>query len=315
MLALTEPNEVHALAVLEPMVDWTGLDEVVERLGEIERSSSTSGKRQKQKSSMRYGVDNQCVIAAGEKLIKLRSTLFPTPSSYFDPFASPLLFLRAPGRDTPLGNNVGEQLVSEMDLFRAGDGGYGDYDSPGSYDEDDDWRRARRPSHASTPTSAASLSTSPSSRSSLPSDSQVTSGDAAEAGFVSDLPTSTTSTSREHQPRRRKVLRRWPSIGRPETVLLPYVKVIVQTPTPPSPDNANLSVDSGHAALMRAQGIELAELLRRACFFGRESGLATERVQLLEKPANADDGGGDNDAIGPMHEAATEWIEEMFGTD
>jgi hypothetical protein len=36
----------------------------------------------------------------------------------------------------------------------------------------------------------------------------------------------------------------------------------------------------GEAGVLRAQGEELVELMRRACFYGREKGLGEARVQL-----------------------------------
>lgn len=277
MLALTEPNDIHALAVLEPMVDWVSLDEIVERL---HSARSIPRKRQKQKVT-RLGVDDASVLAAAEDLIKLRAKLFPTPSSYFDPFASPLLFLRAPGRDTPLGQTVGNQLVNEMGL----NDGFGDSDDLGPYD--DDWHQGG-PSRSTLNTS---LSSPAPTGSELRSSSEMKVTSDGEATLVSDIISPPTSATPQSQTRRRKVLQRWPPVGRPESVMLPYVKVFVQAASNPAdiPGSEAEAVDMnlGHAALLRAQGTELVELMRRACFFGREKSFAEERVQLYEESPRA----------------------------
>ena len=289
MLALTEPNDIHALAVIEPMVDWVGLDEVMEQLRAAASLSSATQRRQKKGSFNRYGVDTLSVMAATEQLIKLRSKLFHSPSAYFDPFASPMLFLRAPGQDTPTGT-IGDRLVSEMVLADHGGGyGDGDYDSePDSYGPyDDDWSQ----SSPSTVTSSATQGE--------------TIGEA-----------SSDEATPEIQPRRRKVLRRWPAVGLPESVTLPRVRVFVQAQSQAGSDTwtaeetRTLDMANGHAALMRAQGAEMTELMRRACFIGREKSFAEERVQLSEcKQGVADEGAED------LQQSAIKWVGQMFMRD
>ncbi|KIW27536.1 uncharacterized protein PV07_07266 [Cladophialophora immunda] len=248
MLALTEPNEIHALAVIEPMVDWSGLDDVVEQLRASE-TSTIPQKRQKQRVTTRYGVENQAVMAAAEELIKMRSKLFQTPSAYFDPFASPMLFLRAPGKDTPLATPVPDQCQLDS---------YGGYDSLGPA------------THDSQRSSSSTLTSS--------------SGSPYDTSEPSGVETGTEPSSASTiQPRRRKVLRRWPAVGLPESVTLPYVNIFVHPQTPRNaqqPGSEAEDLGKGHAALMRAQGLEMAELMRRACFMGREKSFAEERVQV-----------------------------------
>jgi hypothetical protein len=312
MLALTEPNSIHALATLEPMVDWVGLDEVVEQL-----LISESSKRHSHKAAAtRYGVDHASVLAAAEELIRLRARLFGAPSSYFDPFASPVLFLRAPGRDTPLGSTVGDRLVNEMGLEPDSDGI--DQEVDGMVQPSNDMSQ---PSARATPTP---FSTS-------------------ETGSGQDEQTRvSTNLKPDTPPRRRKVLQRWPAVGNPDSVLLPHVKVFVQGPAHPvgasaihgpastasTSDGKAIDVGLGLAALKRAQGIELVELMRRACFLGRERGFGDERVLLHEgrNPMKDDntlehemdrtgdipsqtDGGG---ATTNLHSAAAQWVREIF---
>ncbi|KAI1611983.1 hypothetical protein EDD36DRAFT_271114 [Exophiala viscosa] len=291
MLALTEANDVHAVAVVEPLVDWVGLDEIVEQL---RAGEDAPRKRQRHKSNVRFGANDQSVLAAAEDLIKLRAQLFPTPSSYFDPFASPVLFLRAPGRDTPLSNTVGDQMVEDLGLDEIR-GGYGSDNLPRSSKGD---------------STSASASAAP-----APGDPNPT--------FVSDIMTSATTSSQTPR-RRRKVLQRWPSVGRPESTLLPRVKVFVGA-LQNHPDAESQFVDPrlGHTALMRAQGSELVELMRRACFFGREKGFAEDRVQLHDEPAITAESAEEVDSYGKtssstassMPESAVKWAQAMFRSD
>ncbi|KIW20643.1 hypothetical protein PV08_01220 [Exophiala spinifera] len=272
MLALTQPNDVHALAAIEPLVDWVSLDEIVEQFRPIK---DMARKRQKYKAT-RFGIEDGSILAAAEDLVKLRAKLFPTPSSYFDPFASPLLFLRAPGRDTPLSSTVGDELVEEMGLNEH-DGGFVEFDYPEDPLQEEHSLYARSTNSPLSPRIGSTGS----------SEDPVTGSSSADTA-----PTSV-ATQPQSPPRRRKVLQRWPSIGRPESVLLPYVKVFVQSP-PVSLDKVEcmsdeIRSDLGHTALMRAQGKELVELMRRACFFGREKGFAEERVQLSEGIAHDED--------------------------
>lgn len=193
-LALTEPAAIHALAVSEPVLDWVGLDEMQEG-----NSALSSQPKRKPKSALTASPPDPT------RLLRIRSQLFRTPETYFDAFASPILFLRAPGRDCP-GDSPDPFLTSLSPMTRAF----------GPYDDD--------------------FATHP-------------------------------SASPHQPPRRRKVLRRWPP-ATTDSTLPPYTRVYVRATT------------GGEAAVLRSQGQELVELMRRACFYGREKGLAEARVQL-----------------------------------
>ena len=200
MLALTSPNLIDSLAVLEPVVDWAGIDE--------------------RKPRSKHGP----TVDATAHLLTIRSQLFPNPSTYFDPFASPILFLRAPGRDTPASHS---SLVTENedDLYPATDSD-ADTDAFGPYDDD----------HMS-----------------------------------SELPSTL--------PKRRKVLRRWPPLGRPEEATLPHVHILLRE-------------GGGLSEVLRNQGKEMADCMQKACFFGREKGVGEARVMadvLQESEAVVDD--------------------------
>lgn len=184
MLAHTSPNLIESLAVLEPLVDWEGLDERKSRAKDTETRDAIA------------------------RLLALRSRLFPSPSAYFDPFASPILFVRAPGRDTPTSHS-----------------------SPLTGDENDDYPE--------------------------------TNSDADTFGpYDDDL----TSALPNISQKRRRVLRRWPPLGRPEDVMLPYTSIILRE-------------GGGLNGVLRNQGKEMADCMRKACFFGREKEFGEERVK------------------------------------
>ena len=198
-LALTEPASIHALAVSEPIVDWVGLAQ--------EDDGEFASKKPYQR---KHGDRTQRPDPS--RLLGLRSKFFRNAESYFDPFASPALFLRAPGRDCP-NDSASDFLVSHR----------GSPPQPsGPYDND---------INSSTITNTSSLGA--------------------------------------QRPKRRKVLRRWPWNTIQPTVP-PHTKIYTED-TP-----------GGEAGLLRAQGAELVELMRRACFLGRERSFAEARIRLEE---------------------------------
>lgn len=229
-LALTEPNAISAVRLEDPVVDWCMFDE---HAGLHQIIPSKSKKAQ-------LSADPEAIADAARAFIAARTRLFPTPSSYFDPFASPMLFLRAPGQDTPRTHAEALGLVDspedEMSVnsSEAIEDEARIYDAFGPYDDD----------NTSTP-SAGSI-------------------DINNLSASSPLPS-------KGQTRRYKVLRRWPPIGRPEDVLLPRFSISSSVPT---------SSADGRQWLLHKQAAELASYLQRACFWGRERGVAEERVQF-----------------------------------
>jgi hypothetical protein len=117
MLALTEASVVKAVAVFEPICDWVGLDDYCLIPSDAEESARKTGlwegtmdEKMGMYSELQAPVMQQQanprrgLIAASPDLASLlgaREQLFDAPSRYFDPFASPILFLRTPGRDCP----------------------------------------------------------------------------------------------------------------------------------------------------------------------------------------------------------------------
>lgn len=117
-------------------------------------------------------------------------------------------------------------------------------------------------------------------------------------------------------PRRRKVLRRWPPIAQPEDILLPYVNIFASTKTYistlPSPrSSSEKHQDTLQAidisSILNLQAIELQDLLRRACFWGREKSLAEERVLLTKLRDNESGAESERDA-----RQIYEWLRERF---
>lgn len=130
-LALTEAQSVHAVAVVEPICDWTGLDRYCMVEEEDKRVDNAGG------GMLNPDFDDEYIEEPGYKdhdhspdhdvleesgtpkslrkgrkppspappdlltLLEARETYFTKPEKYFDPFASPLLFLRSPGKGVP----------------------------------------------------------------------------------------------------------------------------------------------------------------------------------------------------------------------
>ncbi|RMZ86245.1 hypothetical protein DV737_g110, partial [Chaetothyriales sp. CBS 132003] len=236
LVASIDYHAVDAVVAIEPLVDWT------------------------------EQADNKdSVSVAARTLIDVRTNLFRSPSTYFDPFASPTLFLRAPGRDTPATHAEALGLVQNPDMV----------------DEDlsDEGNEVLDEQHPASTESAAAYK--------------------GQDGTGINTPHSPHPIADEkclplrlRRVKRRKVLRRWPP-NYPATAispLPPYFNIIL---IPPKASNRALSdrvpgeptsadAERGMHALLHSQGTEFADLLKRACFFGRESGIAEARIRLTE---------------------------------
>ena len=210
-------------------MDWVSLDEKEE-----EHKAKRLPAKRRTKSS------TPAALPDPTRLLSIRSKLFRNPETYFDAFASPILFLRAPGRDCP-SENPDPFLVSSRSLSPAAQA-FGP-------DDDDDLDN-----HA--------------------------------------------YTSSYQPPKRRKVLRRWPP-NTTDPILLPQTRVYVR------------DTSGGEAGVLRAQGEELVELMRRACFYGREKGVGEARVQLHKRASTPE---SEVEGIMGIREAAT-WLREKFEED
>lgn len=120
MLSLTEYSQMHSTAISSPILNWVDLDERLQNWGNAhnngsENQTGLSTKMTKRKSKRKRSdlLDPNAV----QRLLRLRDRLFTRPSSYFDPFASPMLMLRNPGRDCPV-DNMFDDAETEEDVDR-----------------------------------------------------------------------------------------------------------------------------------------------------------------------------------------------------
>lgn len=286
-LALTNPTQIHAVAVQEPLVDWPILDE----LASIESDQPSNSSAGRIKGAGRKHDEREALAAAARELIKLRTRIFRTPSGYFDSFASPVLFLRAPGRDTPTTKTampLEEDLgVTDKTIMRYGDDEDDsetiEYKNNAFGPYDDDWHTIGIPStsnkHTASETSSVIDSSPSTENSNTPLEQPLTDLSYWTPRNISEQPPSSS-------PRRRKVLRRWPPIAQPEDVVLPYINIILNKPDSSNYADINETHHTDLSPVLRSQGLELLELLRRACFWGREKSFAEERVTLTEISAD-----------------------------
>ncbi|KAK5944830.1 hypothetical protein PMZ80_002031 [Knufia obscura] len=283
-LALTNPEQIHAIAIENPLVDWVILDELAGDDGTVSRRRTTKRDRD--------------LREAAQSLIRLRTRLFRTPSAYFDAFASPTMFLRAPGRDTPLTKSAavvgvdneaeggfvdGARIRYREEEGEVGIVEYDDHEGERAYGPyDDDWgavetRKLREGEYARRHGVTASDSASTAS-------SEESSSIGKGSDDASDERSDSSTDDSAESPRRRKVLRRWPPNAQPEEVTLPYVNVFL---TKPVGSSAASSDHTDVTPITWLQGMELVELLKRACFWGRERSFAEERVTLMERDSTA----------------------------
>ena len=284
MLALTMPNAIDTVVVEEPIVDWVILDELVQ-------SDDEELPMRRRGSTPIHALNALDQAKAAKHLVDMRTKLFPTPSSYFDAFASPTLFVRAPGRDTPWSHAEALGLLDGPPASSEDTGEHGPHDlkvppsklhpaadiineqkaadvveSAGAFGPyDDDIPSQPRNPIDSSANPGLSISTSASS--------------ATSSTLVSS------SDAEPYQVKRRKVLRRWPPNHRSEDLSLPLFNIIISPP--PAKSSAGTSesdeVDLAIRDILRTQGTEFAELLKRACFFGRERSVAEEAVTLTTR--------------------------------
>jgi len=311
-LALTNPINIHAVALQEPLVDWPILDELASTIESDHQPSNPSPG--KIKSAGRKHDEREALAAAARELIKLRTNIFRTPSGYFDSFASPVLFLRAPGRDTPTTKtatvledieSVGRTTIQYSD-DREKDGsrmnGYGN-NAFGPYD--DDWHTVGIPStsntHSTASVSSATIDSSPTTENNSNNTLEQPLTDLSYWNSPNDQSEIPPIPQPSSSPRRRKVLRRWPPTAQqPEEVLLPHINIILTNNN--TPDRQKYTDIS---PVLRVQGLELLDLLRRACFWGREKSVAEERVVLTELD------GGDVDEKAKV----VEWLRTRLGEE
>jgi hypothetical protein len=270
MLALTEAETVQAVAAHEPVCDWPGLDEYC-AIEDSEPESSTDGNGSQHVTNIRPPKKKTSRTSTPPDLIPLlqaREQFFASPERCFDAFASPILFLRSAGRDTPRAfpryltgpeypiptlENIRNSTSAEQ--HAAPDGSLWDRDIYPDVDTD------QLEPTVPVVRRRKALSRWP------------------PYGLDYGLSGKTWSGPGH-------------GIGRLQ-VTLPWVRVFLQDGLGGSIDSeavrstGHKNADAGHTVLAK-QGEEMVSVMRRACFWGREKGFGEKKVTISRIDGNAD---------------------------
>jgi fermentation-respiration switch protein FrsA (DUF1100 family) len=254
MLALTESKSLHAVGALEPVCDWVELDEYCTIPSENGRESDHA--RTPRKSRGTRSIAPPDLVP----LLQARESFFQTPERYFDAFASPILFLRSAGSFVP--RKFPEYLTGPeypIPVLKI----------PAEDDNTFDYWDIYTPLYLDE---VAPISDSDSD---------------------SDL---LTDPADMHKGvRRRKSLSRWPPFGldygrdghsspgkgvEVSEMILPWVRVFTREDAEELPSVSHGRRRSRPRRVLELQAGEMVSVMQRACFWGRESGFANERVTL-----------------------------------
>lgn len=347
MLALTESESVHAVAALEPICDWTGLDayctvpeeehekdqdqEQKETEPEIDPETESPEPSTKSRSTKRKKPRSPAPPDL-VRLLQARESLFDKPSQYFDTFASPLLFLRSPGKPVPTTFPkylTGPEYPIPVLKPRPAP------PVPGDDDILDLWDAVYMPETEQ-----------------WIDDDGVLHGDSSGTGTddSSSSPTpstaSATSILQSYTPRYRKALSRWPPHGldwglsgttwfhprskRPQRsqVILPWVHIFIRGDSN-ADNNTNTHNDNQEApskprkgsprkksknegTVLSHQATDMVDVMRRACFWGRERGVS-ERGVVLEHVGEGGSEGDDEMWYALAEEEAGRWLFKVRG--
>ena len=254
MLALTQPNDVQAVAILNPVLDWVGLDEAA-----AAQVPSTSAKKRISST----GPLSASEIAVASSLLQVRRKIFRVPGAYFEPQASPMHFVRAPGRDTPLSHDTPEQIEDSLMNEEWGPV----VEAFGPYDDD-----------------LSSLGEH----------------DNGIGSNMADRKSPAPTLHVQRLMKRRKVLQRWPphgvNISDPQSTMLPYMGFFASSTGSKlrnKAESTQIGADSERMALnslLERQSREFVQLAQRACFsrMGWSPDFANEqakaRLHLLSAP-------------------------------
>lgn len=250
MLSLTESKLLHAVAALEPVCDWVELDEYCMIPPESENESDHNSTPKKSKA-VRYIAPPDLV-----PLLQAREDFFLASDRYFDAFASPILFLRSSGTYVP--QKLPEYLTGP------------DYPIP---------VRKKQPKDEEDANEFWDVYSS--------------------SGADMDVDALPDPADIRKGMRRRKSLSRWPpfgldygldgapptkeGIGRLE-MALPWVRVYTRETADELPsishDRPRYARNFPPRRVLEWQADEMVSVMRRACFWGRETGFADERVTL-----------------------------------
>lgn len=346
MLALTESESVHAVAALEPICDWTGLDaycnvpeeehgqdqgqEQEQKEPEIDSETESSETSPKSRSIKKKKPQSPAPPDLAS-LLQARESLFSEPSQYFDTFASPLLFLRSPGKPVPARFPkylTGPEYPIPMLKPRPA--------PPVPRDDDilDLWDALYMPDTKQWIDDDGVVQGDP-------SDSGA--GDSSSSSSPTPSTASTTSTLESYTPRYRKSLSRWPPHGldwglsgttwfrprfnklqRPQ-VTLPWVRIFIRGDSntdntsrdqdaPPKSKKGNPKKKSKNEGTVTShQATDMVDVMRRACFWGRDRGVS-ERGVVLERVGGEGEGEGDDRMWYVFaEEKAGRWLFEVRG--
>ncbi|KAL5357478.1 glycosyl hydrolase [Aspergillus floccosus] len=284
MLALTEAASVKAVAALDPVCDWPGLDAFCTQAAQ--HNSKTTSARKRPSKATRHA-PNDLV-----PLLEARERLFSTPERYFDPFASPVLFLRSAGKDVP---------PTFPKYFTGPEYPVPILKPPSQFEEQTDFWDVYMPPDEGNDTST-----------------EYPTNDSSERD----------DDANEHPIRRRKALRRWPPYGldygtggasglhyqlgvKRLQVTLPWVRIFSRTDpeNTDSPQNvrSRKSKAANTSTVLAGQASEMVDVMQRACFWGHEKGVGERRVTLASVPSS----GSDEMQAG----SAGEWIRETLSAD
>lgn len=310
-LALTESRAVHAVAVVEPICDWSGLDghcvidtdvDTGDGVGEIENDLANLHIKETDKND--YDVLEEpntpqplrktSPASTSEHappdlvpLLEARETFFAKPTGYFDPFASPLLFLRTPGKGIPVRfPRYHTGLEYPVPVLQRGSSGNPLLDV---WDEEDE----------------------------LPLGVIEVNGEYIQTGAT----TVSGDILKAYIPRYRKALSRWPPLGLENTqfigshrqlvrlqMTLPWVKfyvngLSVQSQSPAESTATSRRSKRGSTVLAQQAG-EMVTVMRRACFWGRDKEIVEKGVVLS---GSAKDG-----TSSVLEEEAARWLSEIY---
>ncbi|KAL6714530.1 hypothetical protein ACLMJK_007955 [Lecanora helva] len=120
MLALTEchsttacsgPCGISAVALCNPIVDWTNLFDT--NMDPVATDSAQQAFGRKTHETSQTTLDQSTMTS---ELTSMRNRLFPKAESYFDSFASPLLFFRTPTSEIPIDARLSTSNESDGDI-------------------------------------------------------------------------------------------------------------------------------------------------------------------------------------------------------
>jgi hypothetical protein len=267
VLALTEAQSVQAVAAYEPVCDWPGLDDhcAIED-AEIQESTTESQSNHGIKRPPRKKIPSSPAPPDLVPLLEAREKFFSSPERCFDAFASPILFLRSAGRDTPrafprylmgpgypVPKLIKTRRFSSAEHNEALDGSSWDRDVDPDVDAEDPYEHSvpvvrRRKALSRWPPYGL---------------------DYGVSGKMWSGP--------GH------------GIGRLQ-VTLPWVRVFLRGGVEEAATGYK-NVDAGHTVLAK-QGEEMVSVMRRACFWGREKGFGEKKVTLARMSTSPEEEAG-----------------------